>query len=252
MTRHTGERRRRAGRGRAARRSGRQEPRRRRGVRQREADQAAATQALPSSDHHAAAAAEVRRASPRGRRRRHRPRQGRACDGSGRADERGRGSAAALSVRGEHGPADPSGGGRIVGRGAWDLLTSGQRGMHRRLRRTLVAPSDLGHGQRVFTTVQPVTRHSGCRAATGGSGLWPMGEDPGRHRLVDRQDPARVGLVPGDGRHAGEAPGLLRDAVPAGRGRRDLLLTAGRTDRRPVGAAHAGPISCSTSRHSAC
>ena len=38
------------------------------------------------------------------------------------------------------------------------------------------------------------------------------GTDQGRHGLVDRQDPARVRLVPADADNAGEAAGLLRHA----------------------------------------
>ena len=58
---------------------------------------------------------------------------------------------------------------------------------------------------------------------------------------MDRQDAAgqSAGIRP-SADNSGEAPGLLRRAVPAGRGRCDLLLAAGRSDRGAVGAAYPG------------
>src|SRR6266566_272526 len=56
------------------------------------------------------------------------------------------------------------------------------------------------------------------------------GRGPGGHGVMDGPDADRGRLVPAGGEQPGEAAALLRPAVPAGGGGRDLLRAARRAD----------------------
>ena len=59
---------------------------------------------------------------------------------------------------------------------------------------------------------------------------------------MDGPDADRVRLVPAGGEQPGEATALLRPAVPAGGGGRDLLRAARRADRAGLGRTYAGRL----------
>ena len=130
------------------------------------------------------------------------------------------------------------------------------RGLHAAPDRPRAQPRTNGT-PRVLARVGPRRRarpRAGCRSRTA-RGRRDRGRRSGaarpafraphqaRHCFLDRPDhDGRRRVLPARGRHRGGAPGLLRLALPGGRGGRDVLRAADATALRAVGGAYAAGL----------